>query len=101
MEGHDPDKLMSEIKDIVVKTILPIQHELAHNYRTCQPSDIENLMCFEILGFDIILDKNCIPYLLEVNNLPSFATDSPLDHEIKRNLIKDTFKLLGMTDERK
>ena len=24
LEGHDPDKLMSEIKDIVVKTILPI-----------------------------------------------------------------------------
>ena len=23
-EGHDPNKLMSEIKDIVVKTILPI-----------------------------------------------------------------------------
>ena len=62
-----------------------------HNYRTCQPADTESLMCFEILGFDIIIDKNCKPYLLEVNHAPSFATDSPLDYEVKYNLIADTF----------
>ena len=100
-EGHDPQKLMGEIKDIVVKTILPIQQELAHNYRTCQPADQENLMCFEILGFDIILDKHCKPFLLEVNHAPSFATDSPLDYEIKHGLFVDTFKLLGLTVDKK
>ena len=43
-------------------------------------------MCFEILGFDIILDDKGKPYLLEVNQAPSFATDSPLDYEVKRGL---------------
>ena len=58
-------------------------------------------MCFEILGFDIILDKNCKPFLLEVNHAPSFATDTPLDYEIKKRLFQDTFQLLGLSVERK
>lgn len=31
----DTDKLMQEIKEIVVKTMLSIQPDLLHNYRTC------------------------------------------------------------------
>ena len=58
-------------------------------------------MCFEILGFDIILDEKGKPFLLEVNQAPSFATDSPLDYDIKRGLFIDTFKLLGLTVEKK
>ena len=54
-------------------------------------------MCFELLGFDIMLDKDCQPSLLEVNLAPSFMTDSPLDDEIKSKLMKDLFKLLGMS----
>jgi tubulin polyglutamylase TTLL6/13 len=58
-------------------------------------------MCFELLGFDVILDANLKPYLLEVNHAPSFATDSPLDYEVKRNLFVDLFPMLGLTLERK
>jgi len=49
-----------------------------------QPSDFESLMCFELLGFDIILNSDLKPLLLEVNHAPSFATDSPLDKDIKQ-----------------
>lgn len=48
-------------------------------------------MCFEILGFDILLDKKLKPWLLEVNHLPSFNDDTDVDKEIKANLIQDTF----------
>ena len=41
-----------------------------------------NNMCFEILGFDIILDNNCNPWLLEINHSPSFTVDSSLDDMI-------------------
>jgi len=58
-------------------------------------------MCFEILGFDILLDKHLKPYLLEVNHAPSFNTDTPLDHMIKKNLLFDTLQLLGMSVEGK
>ena len=58
-------------------------------------------MCFELLGFDIILNSDLTPMLLEVNHAPSFATDSPLDYEVKKNLFVDMFNLLGLTIERK
>ena len=58
-------------------------------------------MCFELLGIDIILNADLKPILLEVNQAPSFATDSPLDAEVKRNLFVDMFGLLGLNIERK
>ena len=47
-------------------------------------------MCFHILGFDIMLDYKCKPYLLEVNHSPSLTADSPLDEQVKGGLIRDT-----------
>ena len=58
-------------------------------------------MCFELLGFDIILQEDLKPILLEVNHAPSFNTDSVLDYEVKKKLFKDMFTLLGMSVERK
>lgn len=40
------------------------------------------------------------PWLLEVNQAPSFATDSELDAEIKFQLIRDSFSLLGFVRNR-
>lgn len=53
-------------------------------------------MCFEILGFDIILDNKLKPTLLEVNHSPSFTTDTPLDHRIKYNVITDALSLIDL-----
>lgn len=58
-------------------------------------------MCFEILGFDIIFDRSHRPYLLEVNHAPSFNTDTPLDFLVKKQLISDTLRLLGVSLEEK
>ena len=41
------------------------------------------------------------PWLLEINQSPSFATDSPLDLSIKQKLMEDTFALLNMTPDKK
>jgi tubulin polyglutamylase TTLL6/13 len=43
-----------------------------------------------------MIDSNFKPYLIEVNHSPSFTTDSPLDHNIKSNLIKDTLTLINI-----
>ena len=53
-------------------------------------------MCFEILGFDIMIDQKLKPYLLEVNHTPSFKADTPLDYQIKKNLIADTLNLTNI-----
>ena len=100
-QGADPDRIMEEIKDIVAKTLIVGQPYMSHIYRSCQPDDMDNSMCFQILGFDIMIDKNFKPWLIEVNQSPSFATDSPLDYEVKKAVIKDAFNLLNINQERR
>ena len=58
-------------------------------------------MCFEILGLDVFLDEKVKPYLIEVNSLASFATDSPLDKKIKYDLLLETITLLNLSQKRK
>jgi len=53
-------------------------------------------MCFEVLGFDVFLDENLKPWILEVNHEPSFATEAAIDFKVKKSLISDTIKLLNL-----
>ena len=79
----------------MVKTLISILPDLSHHYRTSQPSDLFSNMCFELLGFDILLDSKLKPWLLEVNISPSLSSSSPLDKKIKTMLITDTLNLVG------
>lgn len=75
-----------------MKTVLTVQPYLKSCYLSAVKSDEKDSKCFEILGFDILIDKNLKPWLLEVNFTPSFSTDSQLDSIIKQSLIVDTLK---------
>eukprot|EP01040_Poterioochromonas_malhamensis_P013614 gene13613-15000_t len=55
---------------------------------------IRGSRCFEVLGFDIMVDSNLSPWLIEVNHLPSFGTDSPLDKDIKDRLMRQVFSVV-------
>ena len=48
--------------------------------------------CFELLGFDIMLDQNLKPWLLEVNSSPAMSMDNQVDYQVKPSLIKDIMK---------
>ena len=52
-------------------------------------------------SFDVMMDKNHKPWLLEINHSPSFDTDTPLDHKIKSSLIRDTLTLLNLSASRR
>lgn len=52
--------------------------------------------CFEVLGFDILIDDNLRPWLVEINLSPSLNTDSPLDLKIKGNMLADLFSMIGV-----
>jgi tubulin polyglutamylase TTLL5 len=43
--------------------------------------------CFELFGFDILIDSELKPWLIEVNLAPSLECSSKLDFKIKSNLI--------------
>uniref|UniRef100_A0A1I8FU28 Tubulin--tyrosine ligase-like protein 9 n=1 Tax=Macrostomum lignano TaxID=282301 RepID=A0A1I8FU28_9PLAT len=101
--NHDVAKLWVDIDDIIIKTVMSAHYVVKHNYRTCFPNHVRGSACFEILGFDIILDRKLRPQVLEVNHSPSFSTDSRLDREIKEALITDTLNLInvGAVDRKK
>ena len=41
------------------------------------------------------------PWLLEVNQSPSFSTDSPLDYKVKKQVLFDTFNLMNVSYEKR
>uniref|UniRef100_A0A8B9PU60 Tubulin polyglutamylase TTLL13 n=1 Tax=Apteryx owenii TaxID=8824 RepID=A0A8B9PU60_APTOW len=96
-------KLWEDIEDIVIKTLISAHPVVKHNYQSCFPNHTTGCACFEILGFDILLDRKLKPWLLEVNHSPSFTTDSCLDREVKEALLCDTIKLINVhaCDKRK
>ena len=48
-----------------------------------------------------MFDSNLKASLIEVNQMPSFATESPLDHKIKKGVIKDSISLLNLSVKRR
>ena len=49
--------------------------------------------CFEIFGYDFILDSNYQPYLLEINTNPGLEISSPLIEELLPRMVDDALKL--------
>nr|XP_026689436.1 tubulin polyglutamylase ttll6-like isoform X3 [Ciona intestinalis] len=94
--GYDVPKMWASIEDVVIKTLISAHPILKHNYRTCFPNHLRGSACFEILGFDVMLDKKLKAWLLEVNHSPSFHTDAKLDKEVKEGLLYDTLNLLDL-----
>ena len=50
--------------------------------------------CFELLGFDIMVDSALKPWLLEVNSSPAMSMDGAADSRVKPDLLRDTFKII-------
>ena len=65
-KGVDVDKLWNDIDDAIIKTVISAHSVLKHNYRTCFPNHVKGSACFEILGFDILLDRRLRPHVIEV-----------------------------------
>ncbi|NXC19831.1 TTLL4 polyglutamylase, partial [Corythaeola cristata] len=91
-KGVNSETIWEKIKDIVIKTIIasePYVNSLVKMY-VRQP-----YCCHELFGFDIMLDENLKPWILEVNISPSLHSNSPLDVSIKGQMIRDVLNLAG------
>ncbi|KAL3991078.1 Tubulin-tyrosine ligase family protein [Acanthocheilonema viteae] len=117
--GVKKQQLWHNIKIIIVKTVIAMLPEIILNYEHYF-YDTMGLQCFQIIGFDILITKNLIPILLEVNSSPSLTIEhdilysfddnkeniepirvrSIVDEVIKIPLVRDTILLvLNLIDD--
>ena len=74
--GIDLNLMWSRIYDLIIKAILSTEHNV---YQNTKKLANHRTNCFELFGFDVIIDSELKPWLLEVNLSPALGTDSPLD----------------------
>lgn len=89
--GINHKEVFSGIKDVIIKTLLSVESPIVMamggtKYKNC---------CFEIYGFDVLIDAKLKPWLLEVNVSPSLSSSSPMDKAIKTLLLSDSLYLVG------
>ena len=92
--GVDIQAVWADIIDVIMKTLFCVQPKIVNKQRELA---ISKTNCFELYGFDILLDSKLSPWLLEVNLSPSLLTDSPLDRKVKGNLVADIFNTVGIS----
>jgi hypothetical protein len=80
VQGH----IMRKIKTLIQLTFSAVKDSINSNNRK---------NCFEIFGFDFIIDKNLDISILEVNTNPGLEESSPLIRQLVPRMIDDALKL--------
>ena len=73
-----------------------IQQLIIKSIQSVQKVVINDKHCFELYGFDILLDSALKPWLLEINASPSMTANTPHDSELKINLLDDVLTIVDV-----
>ena len=74
----------------MIKTVISAESNLVNLHYSNVASKYS---CFELFGFDILLDSKLKPWLLEVNISPSLHSSSTLDLDVKSPLATEVFNM--------
>ena len=76
--------ILSKIKNIIVMSIESVKKKINKYHRK---------KCFEIFGYDFMLDIDLNPFLIEINTNPGLEISSPLIKKLVPRMIDDAFRL--------
>ncbi|KAF0311081.1 putative tubulin polyglutamylase TTLL9 [Amphibalanus amphitrite] len=79
------DTLIANINNVFIKALQSVQKIM-----------INDKHCFELYGFDILIDSDLRPWLIEVNSSPSLATTGQEDYRLKFALLDDTLHVVDV-----
>jgi hypothetical protein len=85
--------VFEEVKDIFIKMVFSVRKKLIEKIININLS-FTNF--YHLIGFDIILDNNLKPYLLEANRRGSMRDDNAAEIEYTHNIIVDTLNIIGL-----
>lgn len=57
-QGRDPEVVFQNMEEVIVKTLISVQSDIAAIYKRLQPNDFSANMCYEVLGFDVMFDSD-------------------------------------------
>eukprot|EP00090_Calanus_glacialis_P043063 TRINITY_DN7623_c0_g1_i2.p1 TRINITY_DN7623_c0_g1~~TRINITY_DN7623_c0_g1_i2.p1 ORF type:complete len:740 (-),score=223.94 TRINITY_DN7623_c0_g1_i2:33-2252(-) len=89
-EGIDHSVIWEQIKDLMIKTVISAESSMVNLF---QNNVASRYSCFELFGFDILLDSRLKPWLIEVNISPSMHSSSSLDRDVKSPLVAEVLNL--------
>ena len=89
--GISYEEVFKNIKAVCIKTLMAVEPQITTAMRASKTRG----NCFEIYGFDVLIDAKLRPWLLEVNVAPSLSSSSPYDKQVKTLLLCDTIHLVG------
>jgi len=76
------------------KLVKDIDAVLKHSLRAIQPLMAHEKHCFEVYGYDIIIDSCLCPWLIEVNASPSLSGTTSSDRIMKHSLVNDVLNII-------
>jgi tubulin polyglutamylase TTLL1 len=86
--GYDiSEKCFNDIKNVIISSLKAVQGVMHSDKH-----------CYECYGYDIILDSNLKPWLIEINASPSLSTTTQGDYILKKQLINDIVNIV-ITDK--
>lgn len=65
-----------------------------HSLKAVSAPIVSNSHCFQLFGYDVIIDADLKPWLIEVNALPSLKSTTDADRKLKVNLIDDILNVV-------
>ena len=89
--GINYEEVFKSIKSLCIKTLMAVEPQITTAMRATK----HRSQCFEVYGFDVLVDAKLRPWLLEVNVAPSLSSSSPYDKQVKTMLLCDTLHLVG------
>lgn len=88
------NKLFKDIQDVIIRSLICVQNVM-----------INDKHCFELYGYDIMIDNNLKVWLIEANAAPSFSSSSDHDYLLKFSVINDCLDIVinsnGNNDDNK
>lgn len=88
--GRDTtNELFYQVQMLVIRALLSVQKVM-----------INDKHCFELYGYDVLIDDNFKPWLLEVNASPSLTADTAQDYELKTGMLEDLLDIIDLEGKR-
>lgn len=90
--GIDFAKVWDQMIEIIIKTFVCCEAPIN---RVIEKHTSSRYTCYELFGFDVLLDEDLTPWLLEVNISPSLRSSTPVDWDVKSQVVKDLLNIVG------